>query len=375
MNFENGHDAVDKITHLFGDKKGTVAMRLVSFAFGLLLLFFTLLLLIVLPLFENQTIRPEELEVIDLPNVETKQTEKKYSFLLQEGIYQLMHAEADRLLAELGEPQRKDATAYGYHWWVYNDAEKYLLFGIADERVESIFFTGKNIASEPFTIGEKFSKIKRRFPIEERLTYYKGISHYTFILNNDDVKLQPLIQLSDDVFLQCYIDTFTNTLAAVRVISGDLLTKQRFYEMQYRGNLPPEPLLRPEDWQQIDEAMEKQIFELTNIYRSMSDVPPLSYDATVSRVAYKHSKDMYEQNYFSHDSKDGRGLKERLAEENIAYLAAGENIAAQHLDAPAVMHGWLNSEGHRETLLSDQYNYIGVGVFRQYYTQNFILQP
>jgi Uncharacterized protein with SCP/PR1 domains len=40
----------------------------------------------------------------------------------------------------------------------------------------------------------------------------------------------------------------------------------------------------------------------------------------------------------------------------------------------AVMEGWLNSEGHRETLLNEQYNYLGVGVHRLYYTQNFLLK-
>ncbi|MBR3119412.1 MAG: CAP domain-containing protein, partial [Oceanobacillus sp.] len=44
-------------------------------------------------------------------------------------------------------------------------------------------------------------------------------------------------------------------------------------------------------------------------------------------------------------------------------------------DAPAAMEGWLNSEGHREALLSNDYTHIGVGVHRLYYTQNFLGKP
>ncbi|MFB4475823.1 CAP domain-containing protein, partial [Oceanobacillus caeni] len=32
------------------------------------------------------------------------------------------------------------------------------------------------------------------------------------------------------------------------------------------------------------------------------------------------------------------------------------------------------SEGHREALLSEDYTHIGVGVYRLYYTQNFLAQ-
>lgn len=70
-----------------------------------------------------------------------------------------------------------------------------------------------------------------------------------------------------------------------------------------------------------------------------------------------------------------KGLKERLASEEVYYLAAGENIAAQYPDAPAAMQGWLNSKGHREALLEDDYTHLGVGVYHFYYTQNFLQKP
>src|SRR5699024_6446819 len=99
--------------------------------------------------------------------------------------------------------------------------------------------------------------------------------------------------------------------------------------------------LTDKDWKEIQTGMEEQIFSITNVYRKRHELPLVEKDSLVSKVAYEHSKDMHNQQYFSHESKDGRGLKERIEAENVYYVGAGENIAAQHSDALAAMHGWL----------------------------------
>ena len=47
------------------------------------------------------------------------------------------------------------------------------------------------------------------------------------------------------------------------------------------------------------------------------------------------------------------------------YQLAGENIAAQYMDGPSAVEGWLNSEGHRESLLESKFTHIGVGVYQK----------
>ncbi|MBR8644979.1 hypothetical protein KEH51_13740 [[Brevibacterium] frigoritolerans] len=36
------------------------------------------------------------------------------------------------------------------------------------------------------------------------------------------------------------------------------------------------------------------------------------------------------------------------------------------------MEGWLNSKGHRDAMLNEEFTGLGVGVYKNYYTQNFI---
>ncbi|MEI3606746.1 CAP domain-containing protein [Pseudogracilibacillus sp. SE30717A] len=312
----------------------------------------------------------------ELPKLKSNQTSKEMKILLKGDIFDQMDQSSDELIKKFGEPVRKDLTPYGYTWWIYTDEQTNVVqFGIENDRVQTIFATGEGIESDPFTLGMNYDEIEKKFPFKNKVTYQTGLSFYSFLLNETDLKMNPLIKLSEEMFAQLYFDTFTNELSSIRILTGDTLLKQRFYEMEYRGSLPEDQNLSDKDWKKIEEGMEKQIFELTNIYRHRHDISPLIKDDQVSEVAFLHSKDMYEHNYFSHYGQDGSGLKERLEKKEVYYLSAGENIAAQHTDAPAAMEGWLNSEGHREALLNDSYTHLGVGVHRFYYTQNFLLKP
>ena len=322
-------------------------------------------------------ISPEDLtETINVPQLKSNQSKKDKTELLHGDLFKMIGESKEHLEKQQGEPVRKDKTPYGYTWWVYTDEiSNYILYGVEQDEIVTIFATGEDISSDPFQIGENYEQVEQNFHFDEKITYQTGLSFYSFILKDVDLQTNPLIKIADDLFVISYFDTFTDTLSAVRIMSGDTLLKQRFYEMEYRGSLPDDEDLSDDDWNEIEQGMKQQIFDLTNIYRQRFDVSPLKMDDQVSEVALMHSEDMYENNYFSHTSQDGKGLKERLEALDVYFLSAGENIAAQHTDAPAAMEGWLNSEGHRDALLYEDYNYLGVGVYRLYYTQNFLLKP
>lgn len=315
-------------------------------------------------------------EKLHVPELKTDQTKKDKKSMLKGALFQIIGEKTNVLEDEFGAPIRKDMTPYGYKWWVYTDEESnFILFGVENGIVETIFATGEDISSNPFKIGDSYEELDEKFTFHSEVSYQDGLSFYNFKLNEEDMNTNPLIKVSDNLFVVAYFDTFTNELSSVRISTGDMLTKQRFFEMEYRGSLPEEESLSEDDWLEIEKSMEQQIYEMTNVYRQKFDLNPLKQDKDVAKVASSHSEDMYENNFFSHDSQDGRNLKDRLEEENIYYVSAGENIAAQHTDAPAAMEGWLNSEGHRDALLYEDYNYLGVGVYRLYYTQNFLLKP
>ncbi|WP_099157968.1 CAP domain-containing protein [Virgibacillus ndiopensis] len=299
-----------------------------------------------------------------------------YKVDLDGKLFQWIGNSTAELIESYGEPIRKDTSAYGYVWWVYTDKhEQYIQFGVKDDTIQTVYATGSNLSTEPIQIGQSYDEINKRFEFKNTVTYSKDLSSYTFRLDNDEMKMRPLTKVGENVFVQCYFDTFTNKLSSIRVLTGDVLLQHRPYAVEYRGDLPEQPDLTAEQWDKVESGMEQQIFNITNVIRNQFDKSILKWNDHVSEVAFLHSEDMAEHNYFSHYSQNGDGLKERLAEKNVYYFSAGENIAAQYPDAPAAMEGWLNSKGHRKALLNNDYTEIGIGVYHLYYTQNFIQQP
>lgn len=296
--------------------------------------------------------------------------------VLRGDLYQWIGKTTEELASEMGEPVRKDLSAYDYIWWVYtNEKDYYIQFGIEDGAVQTIYAVGEGLSLEPIQIGATYESIREEFPFEKEVSYTDGYATYTFRMTEEDMIQRPLVKVSDDLFLQFYFDTFTNELSSVRLMDADILLRHQPYEVVYRGPLPDKPELTENEWSQVERGMEQQIFNISNVLRNRFDKSALEWEEDVSDVAYQHSKDMNDNNYFSHYSLNGDGLKERLAITGLFYISAGENIAAQYPDAPAAVEGWLNSDGHREALLQEEYTHLGVGVYRFYYTQNFLANP
>jgi uncharacterized protein YkwD len=289
-----------------------------------------------------------------------------------EGISMLLGKDVNVLEKNLGSPSRIDPSYYGYKWYIYNDDyNHYLQVGVENEKVVTIYAIGKELNVAPFKIGQAIEGIFSSVFIETEINITIEDSSYRFELNDTDVNMRPLIQLGD-IFVELYFDKFSGTLSSVRYIDAPTLIKQRPYELIYRGELlEPKPILDHE-WEDIEKATEQQIYELTNILRLRHQLEIVEWDEGISEVALGHSKDMFETNDFSHSSQNSGELSDRLQAGNVFYQLAGENIAANYIDGPSVVEGWLNSKGHRETLLHKDYTHLGVGVYHKYYTQNFI---
>ncbi len=290
----------------------------------------------------------------------------------REGVGKLIGQNVAALEKELGKPQRIDDSLYDYQWYIYNsDYSHYVQVGVEGDRVVTIFAIGDNLNVAPFEIRQPVEEIFNTQYIDTNLNIDFNGNSYRFELTDTDLNLRPIVQLGD-VYVQLYIDRFTGYLSAVRFLDAETIIKQQPYELVYRGNLILPAVPNEEKLTRIEFGTEQEIFDLTNVLRVRNNASPLIWDEATAEVAYEHSKDMAENNDFSHNSKKFGSPQDRLKNAKIAYQTAGENIAANYTDGPAVVEGWLNSKGHREALLNKDYSHLGVGVFQKYYTQNFI---
>ncbi|GAA3564759.1 hypothetical protein GCM10022419_051770 [Nonomuraea rosea] len=108
-------------------------------------------------------------------------------------------------------------------------------------------------------------------------------------------------------------------------------------------------------------AAETAVVKLTNEARAKKGCRPLVHDAKLHLAAERHSADMAANNYFDHNSRDGRTFDKRIKAAGFSFRLAGENIAKGQPTAASVVKAWLNSPGHRANIMNCSFTHIGVG--------------
>ena len=103
---------------------------------------------------------------------------------------------------------------------------------------------------------------------------------------------------------------------------------------------------------------------------------PMVWNDQLAVAAMGHAKDMYNRNYFSHTSLDGRTTENRIMAAGYVYkgyksYAIGENIAEGQQSIAEVMHGWFKSEGHCRNLMNPAFKEIGIAEYNTYWVQDF----
>lgn len=276
----------------------------------------------------------------------------------------------EKLIEEMGEPDRIEPSAYGYEWWVYsNDIN--MMAGVGNGTVNQIFSADDASDLSPLVIGQNINEVFRFSIIESEVNVTLDENVYTFTLNSQDLKDRILLKY-EDLYAQVYVDSEDEIIESVRFIDPKTLVIHQPYDMEFKGELVTAERPSSTVQMEVDRSMERQIFELTNVYRERHRVEPLNSDYWLSMLARNHSKDMAIENYFSHESPSSGNLSDRLKSFGIEHKKAGENIATNYVDAIEAVHGWLNSPAHRSVLLDSDATDIGTGAYGKYYTQVLI---
>jgi uncharacterized protein YkwD len=107
---------------------------------------------------------------------------------------------------------------------------------------------------------------------------------------------------------------------------------------------------------------ERAFLDLINDYRRRNGAGDLSLQDQLGAAADHHSQDMASKNYFSHQLSNGDLAEkniERFGYTNWSYI--GENIAAGHETASAVMEAWKSSPDHDRGMRDRNFTEIGIG--------------
>lgn len=144
------------------------------------------------------------------------------------------------------------------------------------------------------------------------------------------------------------------------------------------------------------QRLEKLMFELVNEVRNENlprwvGTSRLIWHDDLAAVARGHSADMLRRQYIAHVSPEGLTAARRIEQNNIRYVACGENIGVFYGEAAGtpdaindIHNAFMNQPrsitNHRGNLLNPIWTHIGIGIAHNpdgalVATQNFISSP
>lgn len=110
-----------------------------------------------------------------------------------------------------------------------------------------------------------------------------------------------------------------------------------------------------------EEQFAAEIFRLTNVERAKHGEPLVQTNNDLNRAAMQRAKEISIK--FSHTRPDGTDALSVFGEyNNIPDNHAAENISAGYTSPQSAVDGWMNSPGHRVSLLNTYSTHLGVGV-------------
>jgi uncharacterized protein YkwD len=126
------------------------------------------------------------------------------------------------------------------------------------------------------------------------------------------------------------------------------------------------------------EEMERDLLAAINKERGASNLPILRQSRPLTDLARNHSAEMARRNILSHESAAGKSFTDRLTDAGVPFAANGENVARSGTFVADLIHqSFMESPGHRENVLSRDFDEAGIGIVRgpgntYFVTEDFI---
>jgi len=124
---------------------------------------------------------------------------------------------------------------------------------------------------------------------------------------------------------------------------------------------PPLKVIREEKPEVI--LTKKGIIDWTNKQRENYGLAPLKENQILDKTAMAKVEDMFQNQYFAHKSPSGEVVSDLARKFGYDFLLIGENLAMGNFSSDEdLVLAWMESPGHRENILNEKYQEIGVAV-------------
>lgn len=262
---------------------------------------------------------------------------------------------------ELGSPKRSSLNEYGVEWVSYHrDYHNFMMVAYDQSNHVAGLYTNQALlrSTNDLTFDNTMEEVLDTLD-EPLSSIQKGSVNYMIESDN-----QYDTFFIDDNYITFFYDIHENhSITAVQIISKSLEKQKKEYFA--------------ESSKVLKQGLEQQLFDLTNATRIVHGLNPLTWDDAAHKTTRNHSSDMADNDYFSHTNLAGESPFDRLQADGITFHIAGENLATGQPSSIYAHEGLMNSLGHRENILKEEYKFLAVGVaFNQtnqpFYTENFL---
>ncbi len=105
-----------------------------------------------------------------------------------------------------------------------------------------------------------------------------------------------------------------------------------------------------------------QLLSGTNAQRSAAGIGPLTLNMTLSQAAAAKAQDMFANNYWAHNSPQGKTPWNFIQAAGYKYTVAGENLAKNFATSQGVIDAWMASPTHKENIVKPGYRDVGFAI-------------
>jgi len=105
-----------------------------------------------------------------------------------------------------------------------------------------------------------------------------------------------------------------------------------------------------------------EVVTLTNRERLSAGLAPLNYNEILADAARRKAANMFEENYWAHNSPSGLTPWYWFKQAGYHYVHAGENLGKDFGSTDRLVAAWMASPTHKENIVSPEYDEIGVAV-------------
>lgn len=106
----------------------------------------------------------------------------------------------------------------------------------------------------------------------------------------------------------------------------------------------------------------QKVLDQTNNERIKLGLEPLVYSPVLSESAKEKAQDMFADNYWAHNSPQGKTPWTFFDAVGYKYSTAGENLAKDFYNTDSLVFTWMNSPTHKANIVNSKYKEIGIAV-------------